>query len=72
MDELEYTCVKLETLKICGDMEAEKAMMGNDEELYRVWDMYRQEIASAISRVHDVIDIRKEREQCTSRTDSQD
>ena len=72
MDELEYMCVKLETLKICGDMEAEKAMTGNDEELYRVWDMYRLEIASAISRVHDIIDIRKEREQCTHRMGSED
>ena len=62
MDELEYTCVKLETLKMQGDIEAGKAMAGNDEELYRVWDMYRLEISSALSRIHDVIDIQKERE----------
>lgn len=73
MDELEYTCVKLETLKICGDMEAEKATLANDEELYRAWDMYRLEIASALSCVHDVINISKEREQaCMNRMVSQD
>lgn len=72
MDELEYTCVKLETLKMQGDIEAGKAMAGNDEALYRAWDMYRLEISSAMSRIHDVMDIIKERETCTSRTDSQD
>lgn len=72
MDELEYTCVKLETLKMQGDIEAGKAMAGNDEELYYVWDMYRLEISSALSRIHDVIDIRRGRAKCTNRTDSGD
>lgn len=72
LDELEYTKIKLETLKLQGDTEAGKCMAGNDEELYRVWDMYRLEVASAISRIQDVIDIRKERGKCTNRTGSRD
>lgn len=70
MDELEYTKIKLETLKMQGDVEAGKCMASNDEELYRVWDMYRLEIASAMSRIQDVIDIGKERKTCTNRTGS--
>lgn len=71
MGELEYLVIKLETLKAQGADHAAKCMRENDEGAYYLWDMFRLEMGSALSRIHDLIELEKEARKCTSRTDSQ-
>lgn len=59
--DLQYTKMKIDSLKLCMDMEAQRAMAENDEGMYYILDMLRLELGCAVSRVQDAIDLLDER-----------
>lgn len=59
--DLQYTKMKIDSLKLCMDMKAQRAMAENDEGMYYILDMLRLELGCAVSRVQDAIDLLDER-----------
>ena len=59
--DLQYLKVKIDSQKLCIDMEAQHAMAENDEGMYWILDMLRLELGSCVARVQDAIDLLDER-----------